>query len=70
MMVKNVLHIDNASKTKETSPFIGMYKGKINSKFRTKIYTALLLKPCNIKSIYMHAKLTYCEMDLGESLAL
>lgn len=54
----------------ETSPFIGMYKGKINSKFRTKIYTALLLKPCNIKSIYMHAKLTYCEMDLGESLAL
>lgn len=50
MMVKNVLHIDNASKTKETSPFIGMYKGKINSKFRTKIYTALLLKPCNIKS--------------------
>lgn len=46
MMVKNVLHIDNASKKKET----GMYKGKINSKFRTKNYTALLLKPCNIKS--------------------
>lgn len=37
-------------KKKETIPFIGMYKGKINSKFRTKIYTALLLKPCNIKS--------------------
>lgn len=72
MMVKNVLHIDNASKKKETSPFIGMYKGKINSKFRTKNYTALLLKPCNINFslVYMHAKLTYCEMDLGESLAL
>lgn len=50
MMVKYVVQIDNASKKKETIPFIGMYKGKINSTFRTKNYTALLLKPCNIKS--------------------
>lgn len=35
MMVKYVVQIDNASKKKETIPFIGMYKGKINSTFRT-----------------------------------
>lgn len=35
MMVKYDVQIDNASKKKETIPFIGMYKGKINSTFRT-----------------------------------
>lgn len=70
MMVKNVLHIDNASKKKETSPFIGMYKGKLTLNSEPKITQHFYSNPAISSLVYMHAKLTYCEMDLGESLAL
>lgn len=54
MMVKNVLYIDNVLKKKEISLFIGMYKGKINFKFRIKNYIVFLFKFCNIKfSLYV-----------------
>lgn len=71
-MVKNVLYIDNVLKKKEISLFIGMYKGKINFKFRIKNYIVFLFKFCNINFslVYMYAKLIYCEMDFGESLVL
>lgn len=72
MMVKYVVQIDNASKKKETIPFIGMYKGnlKLTLHSEPKITQHFYSNPAISSLVYMHAKLTYCEMDLVESLAL